>query len=250
MKNRYLIFLVFLIVTGCAESASNSDNATMTTGTLSGQIGGLFDSLGHEIKDRSGVEVKVEGFDISGLTSKDGYWQLSNLPAMRTYNFSYSKEGYLPIRQMGFLFYGATASNEFHAELIQEPKFEFTIDAIIQPSKNVLPTIYSHFIANVDFLLNVGVLLISGHSSNLDADNVKSYESIESTMTTIAYVKSDSAKSLTFQIDPPPSYLSGDTVYFRLYPYSHLTTYFDSEAGDDHYVGFAKGSNVLSLIIP
>jgi hypothetical protein len=81
------------------------------------------------VADASGVTVTFEGSGLSTTTDSTGFWRIDSLPT-RTYDITYSKQGYGTVRQYGYSFVGGGATLMYEWHFTIAPITEVTITAL------------------------------------------------------------------------------------------------------------------------
>jgi hypothetical protein len=267
MGQKIFVLIMLIVAIGCKDSSNTTvvNSGSDITGTLKGLIM-LYDSSGQLVSDKSGVRIELVGTNFSAVTDTGGLWVIENLPS-RTYDLKFSKAGYSTIMgQISFLggstlWYGDPT---YPLQLSQPAVFTITLDAVISPRPPIVDsfginhkqygTLFYHYSKNAPGYVYVNGMIISGHNASLDLDNPSSYEHLASGMQQYKYT-GDSVLSgqigIGYLQDLTAGFVSGETIYFRAYPYvREAQYYFDYKTFTKIYVGYGAGSNVLSITLP
>lgn len=99
-------FVMLGLVSGCDKSEPPTASSALLTGTLKGRIVHYGSGDKADLPIPPGITtVTVEGRSISTTTDTLGRWTLNNLPT-GTYNFEFSRPGFVSRREFGFQFVG------------------------------------------------------------------------------------------------------------------------------------------------
>jgi hypothetical protein len=207
---------------------------------LSGNIVGfvrLIDENGNIVQDKSGVNVSIEGLNMSANSNVDGWFELADIPA-GSYNIIYSKTGYGTYKRFGYQFIGGDVPALLNETTLFEP---FNIE---------IQNIDISFIGNA---IEIKVELAEPSSFGCrtffsDSSNVSNlnYEYISGTY---IYIGGFTQFSQNIYLDETPYHL-GDKVYLAIYFFNPGDCgYYDYEKGKDIYTSYKKVTNTISLIL-
>ncbi|HET9135863.1 MAG TPA: carboxypeptidase-like regulatory domain-containing protein [Candidatus Kapabacteria bacterium] len=258
--------LILLFVGGCKDSSTTVVNSgSDVTGTLKGLIV-LYDSSGQLVSDKSGVRIELVGTNFSAVTDTGGLWMIENLPS-RTYDLKFSKPGYGTLLSQ-FQFLGGSTlwftTTDYPFTMEQPPTFAVILDAVISPTvpikdsfglfHNQNGVIYYHYPINTPTNTYIGNILISSRNPNLDLSDPSSYQQIYLPNRFYKYAADtviSGEVTLFYNAELLSGFASGETVYFRAYPYIYqLLYYYDMKTYTRVYASYGKSSNVLSITMP
>jgi hypothetical protein len=251
----FLSIVAVLGIYGCSDSSStNTSGGLGPTGILQGQVSQLRDARFRQVQDKSGVLVQVEGTSFSAITDTGGNWEIKNLPTS-TYSISFSKPGYLTIKNTSFQFVGGGIQVFTGIVLCQPLTFSCTLDFISLPSPSgpVEGFFYGHTSDNTPDSALINLYYIISRSPSIEIDNgstiSRSFYSDQVYASSATHDSSLSFKTLIYS-GILQQFHSGDTVYVRVFPSLFTQTYYDVYAKKDVITGYGEGSNILSAIMP
>jgi hypothetical protein len=207
------------------------------------------------LADNSGVLVQLDGTSYSAMSDAAGFWTISNLPS-RTYNMTFSKQGFGSVRGQESFLGGATLwynNPPQPIRLIQPSRDSIIFDEMLySTTSNVRLALYLH--TNYQASRSYQYLIIlSGKRPNLDPNNKSSYLNLSTNNPSVTS-KSDSTTSYTMSYFAWDQLLQGfsshDTMYVRLFPVTEFYTSYDPDTQVPSYTCVGAGSNVLSAVIP
>ncbi len=238
---------------GCSQSAIEPTPSRGPSGLVT-----IYDYQNHRIADRSGVLVEAENTAYKTVTDSNGYWEFPKFPVM-SFVMRFSKEGLSTIKTTTDLDQ-ARFPDALFVDMCERPRFIITLDGVVMTSvdsassKETYGTIYSHTSNYAPDSIVVGQYIIIGRTPTLTIDDTTSFFS-----SSLGYgLQSKSPDTKAYNItgyfirtgDLLWKTASGDTVFFRMYPYFLLSKYVDPVTKQYVTDGCGTGSNVLSAVVP
>ena len=247
-----LIFyiLVNILMVGCKGDKGDVGLTGPQGPILTGNISGFVELHSKDFlrySDNSGVEVSVEGTNISTTTDINGRWTLSNL-STGTYNIVFTKTGFGNIKKIGYQFAGGGTAYLDKIILVQKPSIKIT-----SISTNVSSSFYVSGELSTNANPNYGstVLLFMDTTNNVSS-NPNNY-----LICTNAWA---SNSSIFYELNISHSQLreilslqSGTHVYIAAYSTAvdfYNCVYTDPITGKDVYTAISDSSINTSFVMP
>ena len=111
MKKQLLFLALGILVLASCTTTNNNTTEVLPkpTGTMEGFVA-LYDEFGNALKSSAGVAVTLDSTPYTATTDSTGKYVLKNIPINASYNFTFSKTGYVTWHYAGFQFLtGGTA---------------------------------------------------------------------------------------------------------------------------------------------
>ena len=242
---RIIGFLIILMpLFGCKENTTES--------TLSGDIVGkivLYADNGLALQDNSGIQISMEGRSFSTLSSTDGSWKLTNVPA-GIYTVTFSKTGFTTRKNFNFQFVGGGTYYFGSMNLGQLPSASITQLQFIKRDSMAFFTIQGRLSSADSLQRNIRIVF-----------DTKPF-TISPTMTFLFWT--DAAippDSLSFSfiygfydyINTSIGVSTGSKLYFRAFVLpraGYYGNYNPANGNDEYYTTGLSFTNLDSLIVP
>lgn len=229
-----IISNIFLLLLGCNKNEEN----IFLKGKIVGFVN-LVNEAGEEIENKSGVNVLIEGLEISANTNENGRYELTNVPA-GTYNIIYNMTSYGSYKRFGYQFIGGNLP----AFLDETALFE-------QPGVEI---------QSLDISFNDNMITISGTISETNQYAVQIFMNDSTNVSNLQYdyttYKSSYSGSKYTQLSQSiflteTPYSFGDKVYIVIYFINAFEElgYFDNINEKQVYTSYKRASDVINLIL-
>ena len=247
VRSLFFSIVLVLIISSCEgpEGPQGSDGPIGPN--LIGEITGfvkLLNEDGTPVNDNSGVNVTVEGTQISATTDLNGKYLLSNL-STGIYNIYLWKTGYCSYKYVGKEFTGGGQAYYGIIDLIALPSFSVTNFAILSsPSPDEIRIVGR--ISNTDQHWREVRLFF--YNTDLVSSDPSHY--LHTTTTSIS--PNEYGFDINYSINPlyQIGFSGGDACYIAAYSSSSSIRYPDPNTGRYFYTGISNTFLVDSCIVP
>jgi len=132
MKYSFILVVPLILLLGCKGDPGPA--GPILSGAITGKVY-LYADNNSLIQDKSGVLVTIDGGSSSAISSSDGFWNLTSVPA-GVHNMVFSKTGFMTQKVFGFQFVGGGTVFWGNMALAQIPSVSVTQLKLTGPDAN------------------------------------------------------------------------------------------------------------------